>query len=376
MDTDLLQREFPLAGELIYLNHAAVAPWPARTRDAVRQFAEENSHNGAQHYQQWVRMESELRGQIQRLLNAPSHADIALLKNTSEALSVVASGLDWQDGDNVVTSTEEFPSNRIPWQALLDRGVRLKEVNIRQAEPERALLDACDDRTRILTISSVQYGSGIRLDLEQLGRYCRSHGILFCVDAIQSLGAMRMDVQSIQADFVMADGHKWLLGPEGVALFYSTPAARDRLRLHQFGWHMVENIDFNARDWEVARSARRFECGSPNTLGIHAMSASLSLLEEVGYSRIEEMVLNNSAYLIERLEDLAPVTVLTPKPRQQHAGIISFTVADTDLDALHGKLVDNSIICVHRGGGIRFSPHFYISRDKLDKAIEVLSRSI
>ena len=254
--------------------------------------------------------------------------------------------------------------------------MRLKEVNIRQTDPERALLDACDDRTRVLTVSSVQYGSGIRLDLQRLGQFCRGHGILFCVDAIQSLGALCMDVQAIQADFVMADGHKWLLGPEGVALFYSTPAARDRLQLHQYGWHMVGHIDFNAREWAIARSARRFECGSPNTLGIHAMSASLSLLEEIGYRRIEEMVLDNSAYLVDRLEQLDKVTVLTPKSRQQHAGIISFTVADTDLDELHGKLGDHNIICVHRGGGIRFSPHFYISRDKLDNAIEILSRCI
>ena len=376
MNHDLLRKEFPLEEGLIYLNHAAVAPWPARTRDAVRLFAEENSRTGAQHYMTWMKKETELRGQIQRLLNAPAAADVALLKNTSEALSVVASGLPWQAGDNVVTSDQEFPSNRIPWQALADRGVHLKEVDIKVDEPEQALINSCDKQTRILTISSVQYGSGIRLDLAVLGQYCRQHDILFCVDGIQSLGAIAMDVQAIQADFVMADGHKWLLGPEGVAVFYSSPAARDRLQLHQYGWHMVETVDFNAREWQPARSARRFECGSPNMLGIHAMSASLSLLEEVGYRQVEEMVLDNSAFLIEKLEQIDAVRVLTPRPRQRHAGIISFTVDGTDLDHLHEKLVSENIICVHRGGGIRFSPHFYTGRDKLDKAIEVLSASI
>lgn len=376
MNSDLLKNEFPLAEDLIYLNHAAVAPWPARTRDAVRRFAGEISSTGAQNYMNWMKKETELRGQIQRLLNAPTTADIALMKNTSEALSVVAAGLPWQAGDNIVTSDQEFPSNRIPWQALADRDVHLKEVDIRVAEPEQALLDNCDGHTRVLTISSVQYGSGIRLDLEVLGRYCRQHDILFCVDGIQSLGAITMDVQTIKADFVMADAHKWLLGPEGVALFYSTPAARDKLQLHEFGWHMVENVDFNVREWQPARSARRFECGSPNMVGIYAMSASLSLLEEAGYRQVDDMVLDNSAYLIERLDQIDAVRILTPRERQHHAGIISFTVDGTDLDRLHGKLAAENILCVHRGGGIRFSPHFYIGRDKLDRAIEVLSESI
>ena len=376
MDIELMKKEFPHDEGLIYLNHAAVAPWPARTRDAVRRFAGENASSGAQHYMNWVQKETELRGQIQRLLNAPSIADISLLKNTSEALSVVASGLPWQQGDNVVTSAEEFPSNRIPWQALAGRGVGLKEVDIKVAEPEQALINSCDRHTRVLTISSVQYGSGIRLDLELLGRYCRQHDILFCVDAIQSLGAIAMDVQAVQADFVMADAHKWLLGPEGIALFYTTPAARDRLTLQQYGWHMVENMDFNEREWQIARSGRRFECGSPNMLGIHAMSASLSLLEQIGTRQIEDMVLDNSAFLIDRLEQISSVRLLTPKARQRHAGIISFTVAGADLSALQAKLAGRRVICVHRGGGIRFSPHFYINRDLLDKAVEILSVSI
>jgi len=376
MDLALLEKEFPLDEGLIYLNHAAVAPWPARTRDAVRQFAEENASTGAQHYMNWLQKETDLRGQIQRLLNARSIADIGLLKNTSEGLSVVASGLTWQAGDNVVTSAEEFPSNRIPWQALANRGVNLKEVDIRVAEPEQALINSCDRHTRVLTVSSVQYGSGIRLDLELLGRYCHQHDILFCVDAIQSLGAIAMDVQAIQADFVMADAHKWLLGPEGIALFYSTPAARDRLTLQQYGWHMVENVDFNERHWQIARSGRRFECGSPNMLGIHAMSASLSLLEQIGKQQIEDMVLDNSAYLIDKLEQISSVRVLTPKARQQHAGIVSFTVDGADLTQLQTKLAGKRVICVHRGGGIRFSPHFYISRNLLDKAIEILAVSI
>lgn len=376
MDNDLIDREFPLDEGLIYLNHAAVAPWPARTRDAVKKFAEENAASGARNYPGWMQKEAELRAQIQRLLNAPSTDDIGLLKNTSEALSVVAHGLEWKQGDNVVTSAEEFPSNRIPWQALSSRGVTLTEVDVSVDQPEKALMEACGLQTRVLTVSSVQYGSGLRLDLEQLGRFCKGNDILFCVDAIQSIGAIDMDVQSNQADFVMADGHKWMLGPEGIALFYSTPAARDKLQLHQFGWHMTENIDFNSRDWDIAGSARRFECGSPNMLGIHALSASLSLFEEVGMPVIQQRVLDNSEYLIDRLNHIPEIEVSTPVDENRHAGIINFTVEATDLDRLQRKLLRNNVICVHRGGGIRFSPHFYMARDILDKAVEILTISI
>jgi selenocysteine lyase/cysteine desulfurase len=376
MNHELLKKEFPLEDDLIYLNHAAVAPWPARTREAVKHFADENARSGAYHYTRWLQKETELRKQIQLLLNAPSPDDIALLKNTSESLSIVAAGLDWRSGDNVVSTYEEFPSNRIPWQALAGRAVQLREVPINVDRPEQALIDACDRQTRLLTVSSVQYGSGTRLDLETLGRYCRRHDILFCVDAIQSLGAIAMDVQAIHADFVMADGHKWLLGPEGLALFYTTPAARDRLTLQQYGWHMVEQIDFNSRDWRPSATARRFECGSPNMLGIHALSASVSLLAEIGMQEVQETVLRNSAHLIERLEKVHRTRVLTPRPEQRHAGIVTFQIEGRDLAQLQQHLWKNKVLCVYRGGGLRFSPHFYISEQLLDKAIDILVSSI
>jgi selenocysteine lyase/cysteine desulfurase len=372
MDDTLIKTEFPQEHGLIYLNHAAVAPWPTRTREAVRRFAEENVSNGAKNYPRWLQQEAELRLQLQALINAPSSADIALLKNTSEALSVVACGLDWQPGDNVVTSAEEFPSNRIPWQAQRRHGVTLREIDIRVAEPEQALLGACDARTRVLAISSVQYGSGIRLDLDTLGRYCREQDILFCVDAIQSIGAMVMDVQAIQADFVMADGHKWMLGPEGIALFYSRPEARNRLELHQYGWHMVEDTDFAHRDWEVARSARRFECGSPNMLGIHGLCASLSLLAEVGMEQVQDLVLDRTARLFASLEAIKGIRFLTPQQESRHAGIINFTIDGADLAKIHRELLHRQVICVHRGGGLRLSPHFYTPLENISKAVEIL----
>ncbi|HKJ21707.1 MAG TPA: aminotransferase class V-fold PLP-dependent enzyme, partial [Gammaproteobacteria bacterium] len=296
-----LQDEFPLPEGLVYLNHAGVAPWPRRTATAIERFAEENTTCGPVHYEAWLEVEASLRVQLRALLNAPSSDDIALVKNTSEALSFVAHGLDWRAGDNVVIPDQEFPSNRVVWESLAPQGVEVRQVNLSRGDsPEAALTAAVDRRTRLVSVSSVQYGTGLRLDLATLGAFFHDHRILFCVDAIQSLGALLMDVQHIQADFVMADGHKWLLAPEGLGVFYCRAECRDQLKLTQFGWHMLEqHTDFDRRDWAPAKGARRFECGSPNMLGVHGLHASLSLLTEVGLDNIQRNVLSNSKYLID-----------------------------------------------------------------------------
>jgi selenocysteine lyase/cysteine desulfurase len=370
--------EFPLDPGLIYLNHAAVSPWPRRTAEAVKRFAEENLHQGGRDYPRWLETETRLREQCRSLLNAPSADDIALLKNTSEALSVVAHGLTWQAGDNVVISDQEFPSNRIVWQSLHEQGVETRRIDLtRGASPEQALGDAMDDRTVLLAISSVQYASGLRLDLESLGALCRARGVLFCVDAIQSLGALPLDIQACGADCVTADGHKWLLGPEGCALFYVRPQLRERLRLRQYGWHMVEDhLDFSRPDWQVAASARRFECGSPNMLGIHALSASLALLEEVGMDTVAARVLANSAYLMEALSALPDIEILTPRQSGRYAGIVSFRHGRVAAAELHQRLLARNVICAQRGGGVRFSPHFYTSRMQLEAAVAAVAEVV
>lgn len=370
----LLEKEFPLQEDLIYLNHAAVSPWPKRTSEAVKSFAEENTHYGAQNYLKWLGIEKKLRKQLKTLINAPSANDIALLKNTSEALSVVASGLNWDQGDNIVSSNEEFPSNRLPWLAQAKHGVEFKEIDLSEAEtPEDSLVQACDEKTRLLTISSVEYGTGKCIDLEKLGQFCSENNILFCVDAIQSLGALPFDVQKINADFVMADAHKWLLGPEGIALFYCKQEIRNLLELHQFGWHMVKNAgNYAVKDWQIADSAQRFECGSPNMLGIHALSASLSLIEEIGIDVISNNIINNISYIIDNIKNSDGLNFISPIEKPQYAGIVTFDIKGKNMADVYTKLMKNKVICANRAGGIRFSPHFYTSKEKINKGLEVL----
>ena len=367
--------EFPLSRNLIYLNHAAVAPWPKRTSQAVIQFAEQNTLYGSHFYADWLKKETELRTQLQCLLNAHSADDIALVKNTSEALSFVAYGLDWQPGDNIVSSHEEFPSNRVPWQSLANQGVEFRQADLNSANtPEDALFALVDKNTRLLTISSIQFGSGLRLDLETIGAFCKRHQILFCIDAIQSLGAVQFDVQAYQADFVMADGHKWMFGPEGFGVFYTNPEARDRLKLTQFGWHMMKDAHgYENRPWEIHPTARRFECGSPNMLGIHALSASLSLLLETGMSVIESLIIEKTNHIIEAIDNKSQLSLLSDRQQRFKSGIVIFKHNTVTNESLYAYLQENGVICALRGGGIRFSPHFYNTTEEINKAVDYCS---
>lgn len=367
--------EFILRPDIIYLDHAAVAPWPRRTVDAVKQFAQQNAEQGSLEYRRWLGMEARLREQLRVLLNAPSVDDIALVKNTSEGLSFVAHGLEWREGDNIVSAAGEFPSNRVVWESLAARGVELRCADLSHGDsPEQSLLDLMDENTRLLGVSSVQYASGLALDLAFLGQACAIRKVLFCVDAIQSIGAIAADVQDWNAHFVIADGHKWMLGPEGLGVFYVRQDMRERLRLHEFGWHMLENAgDYERSDWEPARSARRFECGSPNLLGAHALSASLSLLLEAGMQEVERRVRENAGLLLEFIEaDPRRFRLLTP--RERYAGIVTFAVSGGEAKLLVESLRARGVACAYRGGGIRLSPHFYHSRAELEDAWSVIDR--
>lgn len=369
----LLQSEFPL--DICYLNHAAISPWPKRTVHAVQCFADENAKFGATYYSNWLAVEEKLRGQIQKLINASSAQEIALLKNTSEALSVVACGINWRDGDNVVSTNEEFPSNYIVWQAQARRhGVVLRQIPVMSThDPELALIEACDEKTRVLAISSVQYSSGLKLDLVKLGEFCSANNIYFCIDAIQSIGAHQFDVQAIKADFVMADAHKWMCGPEGIAFFYCRAEIRKHLKLHQFGWHMVDDyMNYNKKTWTVVDSARRFECGSLNMLGIHALSASLSLFDELGIEIIEQLLEYKISYLADAMRDLKGIKFLNHILPERRAGILNFIIQSKDMADIHSHLMSNHVICAQRMGGIRFSPHFYTDISILDKSLDIL----
>ncbi len=363
--------EFPVNDECLYLNHAAVAPWPERARIAVADFAAENTALGASRYPHWLTTENSLRRNLETLLDA-EQGSVALVKNTSEALSFVAAGLSWQAGDVVVISDQEFPSNRIVWESLRSKGVQVVEVPLPWHDPEAALLAAIAQKPRLVSVSAVHYASGLTLDLLRIGAACRANGVLFCVDAIQAVGVLPFSVRAIQADFAMADGHKWLLGPEGLGFFYVRPDMMEQLQPVEFGWHMVADVgNYDRRDWSLAPDARRYECGSPNMLAAAALNASTGLLLEVGMERVATQAVTNVLYLRELLQDMGAVC-LNPLLDQRPSGILTVNFMGKDNAQLHKLLMEAGVICAQRGGGIRLSPHFHTTREVLDDAADAL----
>lgn len=369
-----LRQQFPSRDNGLYFNHAAIAPWPVCSAEAVRQFAQENAQQGPAHYAQWIALELSLRECLAQLIGAASKNDVALLKNTTEGICTVAWGLDWKAGENVVLPQGEFSSNRLPWLAQRDRGVEVREIDIRAASSaESALIEAMDERTRLLAVSSVQWNDGFRLDLQALGAACRARGILFFVDAIQQLGALRLDVRSCHISFLAADAHKWLLGPEGIAVFYSHEEARPQLRLRQQGWHMFDNPwGFARQDWTPSASARRFEAGSPNSLGQVAFKASLELLLATGMDKVERSVQDNTALMLRHLQTMSGVRLLSdPEPRRR-SGIVTFRPENASAASVQRALNRHHVSSALRDNAIRLSPHFYQGPEEVDEVFRVI----
>lgn len=366
--------EFPILQHGLYANHAAISPWPQVASQAVAAFAMENAEIGAEKYSHWLLRETQLRKRLAGLINASSADDIALLKNTTEGICTVANGIEWRKGDNMVLPADEFPSNRLPWLALQRLGVEVREVDIRStSEPEKALLEQVDKRTRLLSVSAVQWTDGLRLQLETLGQFCQQNKVLFFVDAIQQLGAVQLDVQACGIDFLAADGHKWLLSPEGIAVFFCREGVREQLQINQQGWHMVdEPYQFNRTQWQPSKTALRFEAGTPNTLGQAGMHASIGLLQKVGMPQVEALVTGNSLALSTGLADIPGCELVRPYDPQRVSGIVSFRPLSRNLVEIQQALKHQGLICTVRGEAIRLSPHFYQAGRPVQEMLDLI----
>ena len=269
---------------------------------------------------------------------------------------------------------DEFPSNRLPWLALESLGVEIREVDIRSSnDPEQALLSRMDERTRLLSVSAVQWIDGLRLQLETLGSACRDNNVLFFVDAIQHLGALQMDVRACKIDFLAADGHKWLLSAEGIAVFYCRDGIRQQLKLQHQGWRMVdEPYHFERDNWLPSESSIRFEAGSPNIMGQVALHASVGLLQQIGMQTVEACVAKNSMRLSEGLTEIAGSELVRAFDPTLYSGIVSFRTPGQDLLEIHRMLKKHSISSALRGDAIRLSPHFYQTGKPIDDVLNII----
>jgi selenocysteine lyase/cysteine desulfurase len=371
MDWTALRRECPVTTRWAYFDHAAVAPLTERARRTLTEWAADLAENGEINDSARVRRVEEVRRLAGQLLNADP-LDIAFIKNTSEGVGIVAEGLPWQVGDNVVTAEEEYPANLYPWMNLADRGVQLRRVPSRGG---RILLDdlraALDERTRLVSLSFVEYASGFRNDLHAVGELCRERGVLFFVDAIQGLGVLPLDVRSMPIDFLAADGHKWLLGPEGAGLFWIRRELIERLHPVGIGWNsVIDSRNFSRVEFRLKPHAGRWESGSLNVGGILALGANLELLFALGIDAIAERILHLTDHLCERAVKIG-LEVYSSRRRGETSGIVSLAVPG-DVRAIVRRCRDAGIVINQRAGRLRVSPHAYNTTEEIDRLVELL----
>ncbi|MBI5814533.1 MAG: aminotransferase class V-fold PLP-dependent enzyme [Nitrospinae bacterium] len=355
------------------MSSAALAPMPTKTRDAVSAFASDVCDNAYLNMENWKNTVAKTRSAAASITGGGVE-EIAFIKNTSDGVSIVAEGLKWREGDEVIIGDIEFPSNVYPWLNLKRKGVTVRVVKSRDGRVTPDMIaEAVTGKTRIVAISSVQYITGYRADLAALGQMARDKGFLLCVDAIQSLGALPMDVKSFGIDFLACGGHKWLCAPEGIGIFYCAKERMELLDVTRAGWHTVKDCyNFGHIDFTLQPTAERFEEGTPNMMGIHGLKESLATVTMMGVERNEEHILALNRLLGERLTAKG-FNVLSPIGRGERSNILIFTAKDPrDNGALVKKLHAAKIMVMERGAGIRVAPHFFNTAEEIEKLMEIL----
>ncbi len=368
--------QMPVAKKWSYFDHAAVAPIPQCALDSINKWANEACHDGDAVWGAWNRLHEDCRKTAANLINAQC-SEIGLVPNTTFGINLVADGLDWRTGDNIVIPEHEFPSNIYPWMALQDRGVELRQVPLagHAVCPDR-IADACDDRTRIVSVSWVGYASGYRVDPKAISQVVHEQGALFFLDAIQGLGVFPLDVVDANIDFLAADGHKWLLGPEGAGVFYLKHEHLERLRPMNVGWNSVaQGNDYSNVSLDVRSAASRYEGGTQNMAGFIGLGASLGLLRDLGLgpqaSAIGDRVVEVSGWLVEALSDIG-VIVHSPRGDAISSGIVLFEVPGHEPMIVREKLLANHVVTSFRGGHVRAAVHGYNNGDDIDRLIETI----
>ncbi len=364
--------EFPSTAACVYFDHAGVAPVSRRVADAVCAFIADARDAGRLHYAAWERRAEEIRGSSARLLGAQAE-EVAFVASTSDGLSSIATAVEWRAGDSVVAVDDEFPANVYPWWGLARAGVETrlaKPVNGRlTVEAIAALLDST---TRVVSVSAVDFATGQRRPLAAIGELCRRHDVLFCVDGIQALGALRIDVEREGIDALAADGHKWLCAPEGCGLLYVSRRWLDRLRPQRLGWKSVVDAGrYLPYHFDLKGDAQKFECGSLNFLGIHALGGALDLLFDVGIDEVERRVVERTTQLRDGLERRG-LRVLSPGALEERSGITTVATVEP-ADAVVRRLRGADILASARGGGVRFSPHFYADEEDVERCLAMIA---
>jgi cysteine desulfurase/selenocysteine lyase len=357
------REEFPVTKNLVYANHAAVTPLPASVAAAMADLAADVRDWGSLHYESWLAAYEGVREETAQLIHC-SPREVAIVKNTSEGIATVALGLDWKAGDIVVAFREEFPANYYPWLRLQEKGVSVRWLSIHDPLEK---IDEAAKGARLLAVSYVNYLSGYRVDLAAIGEICRRHDCFYFVDAIQGMGALPMDVERDGIDALAADGHKWLLGPEGCGILYVRRSVQDQVEPVEFGWtNVAAYADYASRDMTLRSDAGRYEPGTLNTIGIFGLRAAMTLINRIGVEAIAAAVLARARQVEEGALSKGYEVLPTG------SGIVTFRKEGIDSRMIVSRLRAAGIVTAPRQGYVRTSPHFYVSPDGIGRLLAEL----
>jgi len=370
---DDFRAQMPVAEKWAYFDHAGVGPLPGPTAEVLIEFARDNAANGVANWTRWRQTVETARGLGAKLIGAQAD-EVAVIHNTTEGINFIAEGFPWQPGDNVVTLSSEFPSNLYPWLNLAARGVETRQVqtSVERVDPAAVEL-ACDSRTRVVALSWVGYMTGWRNDLAALAEICARRKIFFFVDAIQGLGVFPLDVRQLPIDALAADGHKWLLSPEGAGLLYVRQSRLEMLRAIGVGWNSVrQSGNFTDTRFDLKPDASRYEGGSHCLAAICGLAKSLEILVGIGPEQIGNRVLEITDQLCDRLSR-AGLPIASCRDGERRSGIVSFDVPGRDPLQLKKDCRARGVIVNARAGRMRAAPHAYCNDDDIDRLLEAVT---
>ena len=369
---------FPITRHCTYLNHAATGPLPRPVAQVLHEHVGDLSDFGAINEARWRVHQQGAYRRLAAMLHARPE-QFALTNSTSDGLMHVALGLDWHVGDEIVTAEGEFPSNIYPWLNLQEHGVQVRRVPAREQRiVTEDVLQSITDKTRLVTLSLVEFSTGYRNNIATIARYCHERGVLCGVDAMQAVGAIDVNLATLGVDFLSGRGHKWLLGASTSGFLYVADTLLEQLKVRRRGWFSIaEPFDFFNYEQPLKAGAARFEFSAPNLLCAVGLDAALGVFECIdgGMPAIEERILGLTDYAMNGLERLG-YPVISPRGTGERSGIVCFTPHPErpDLDAQHitEQLAERNIHVAARGSIVRISPHFYNVIEEIDTLLNAL----
>ena len=367
-----IRADFPIVEQCTFVNHAALSPISRTVQNAIIEQATLQTRDtsqcggiGLERYDQGRRLAAHLVG--------ASPERVAWIDNTSHGLSHVANGLDWRQGDNIVLPALEFPSNYLAWAALQEKGVELRLVDAVDGRISAEMFAPhINAQTRLIAVSHVQFYSGFRVNLAEIGQLCQQHNTLLAVDGTQSIGALALDVGTSHVDVLVVSAHKWMLGPMGIGFMALSDRAFAQITPPTIGWLSVRDPFRFKREIELLPNAQRFEPGTENAAGIFGLTARLDTIKRVGITTIEARILSLTDRLCDRLIERG-FNITSPRGNGEKSGIVTFTHPEIPGEELYQRVTKANVQASLRAGGVRISPHYYNSEEEMDLIVDAVS---